>query len=91
MDEMGCQNVYPMVRILGSSELAKVFPEDLVMELRLLFSDRYGPRLRDRVCHGLAEGWEFYGTVMYYAWWLICRGCFFPALPRLVRAGGYPG
>ena len=85
MDKMGYQDVFQMGRMLSLVELEEVLGTDLVREMRLLFTDRHGPKERDRMSHGLMSSADFYGGSAYYAWWLICRVCFNPVLRRYVQ------
>lgn len=91
MDKMGYQDVFQMGRILSLEALVDVLGDDLVKEMRILFTDRYGPRLRDRMSHGLMPSDEFYSDICFYAWWLICYVCFSPSLARRVNASSQDG
>ena len=85
MDKMGNQDVFQMGRILGLPELERVLGADLVKDLKVLFMDEHGHKIRDRMSHGLMSSADFYGGVAYYTWWQVCRVCFHPALRKSVQ------
>ena len=82
MDKMGNQDVFQMGRILGLPELERVLGADLVKDLKVLFMDEHGHKIRDRMSHGLMSPADYYSGVAYYTWWQVCRVCFHPVLKR---------
>ena len=91
MDKMGNQNVFQMGRVLSQGELESVFGSDLVKELKVLFTDEHGPKFRDHMSHGLMPPTGYYSGMAFYAWWLVCRVYFNPALRRYVEWAGETG
>ncbi|MCY4557253.1 MAG: DUF4209 domain-containing protein [Chloroflexi bacterium] len=89
MDKMRVQDVRMMGGILSQSELGDILGSpDVVKEMKVLFTDDHGLKLRDRLSHGLMSSADFYTGGAYYAWWLICRLCFGPVLVAISRADG---
>ena len=86
LNKDGRQDVFQMGRILSHQTLSVVLGPDLVKEMRVLFTDPHGPKLRDRLSHGLMSSTDFYSGSAWYAWWLICRVCFHPAVRRHIEA-----
>ena len=87
MDKMRVQNLNMMGGILSRSELGDILQSpDVVKEMKVLFTDDHGLKLRDRLSHGLMSSADFCTGGAYYAWWLICRLCFGPVLVALSRA-----
>ena len=74
--------------ILNRSELEEILgSSDVVKEMKVLFTNDHGMKIRDRLSHGLMSSADFYTGGAYYAWWLICRICFAPVLLALSRTG----
>lgn len=87
MDKMRVQDVLTMGSILSLGQLEEIFGSpDVVKEMKVLFTDDHGLKLRDRLSHGLMSSADFYTGGAYYAWWLMCRLCFAPVLVALSRA-----
>ena len=81
MDKDGKQDLHTMGRILSSGRLGEIMgSQDVVKEMKVLFTDDHGMKLRDRLSHGITLSEEFHGGGAYYAWWLVCRLCFGPVL-----------
>ena len=88
MDKMHVQDVLMMGGILNRSELEEILgSSDVVKEMKVLFTNDHGMKIRDRLSHGLMSSADFYTGGAYYAWWLICRICFAPVLLALSRTG----
>ena len=88
MDKMHVQDVLMMGGILSRSELEEILGSpDVVKEMKVLFTDDHGMKIRDRLSHGLMSSADFYTGGAYYAWWLMCRLCFGPVLVALSRTG----
>ena len=87
MDKMHVQDVRMMGGILSLGELEEILGSaDVIKEMKALFTDDHGIKLRDRLSHGLMSSSDFYTGGAYYAWWLICRLCFGPVLTAQARA-----
>lgn len=80
LDSAGIQEDYDLNRMLYMPELAQVFSEDTIFDLKGLLVERFGSNLRNRMAHGLLEQGEFYSPQAVYLWWLILRLCCLPIL-----------
>ena len=86
LNNKGIQSEYSLNETLKkeefTSQLNKVFGEDLIFDLRGLLTEKFGSNLRNDMAHGLIEFGSFYSEVGCYLWWLALR---FYLLPYLVR------
>ena len=78
----GFQDVIPLNDILDNERLEEILGVDVVKELKVLFDDRQGSRLRHYIAHGLMNHDAFYGPLAIYAWWLIFYLCICPVQKR---------
>ena len=62
--------------------MEEILNPDVVKELKVIFSDRQGPKLRDYIAHGLMNHDAFYGPLAIYAWWFIFYLCLCPVQQR---------
>ena len=76
------QDVILLGSILGKQRLEEILGPDIVKELKVLFDDRQGPRLRHYIAHGLMNHDAFYGPLAIYAWWFIFYLCICPVQKR---------
>ncbi len=83
-DRHGIQDLIPLGRILSEEKLAEILTPDIVKELKVLLSDRHGPRLRDYSSHGAMTMGRYYQPSALYAWWLILHLCINPVYRRFV-------
>ncbi len=81
-DSRGFQDVILLGSILGKEQLGEILWPDIVKELKVLFDDRQGPRLRHYIAHGLMNHDDFYGPLAIYAWWFIFYLCICPVQKR---------
>lgn len=81
-DGRGIQDVILLGRILGIEQLGEILGPDIVKELKVLFDDRQGPRLRHYIAHGLMNHDAFYDPLAIYAWWFIFYLCICPVQKR---------
>ena len=81
-DGRGIQDVILLGSILGKEQLGEILSPDIVKELKVLFDDQQGPRLRHYIAHGLMHHDAFYGLLAIYAWWLIFYLCICPVQKR---------
>jgi len=73
LDANGIENEVGLSSLLDLPEVNDVFGKDLTFELRALFTDPFGPNLRNEVAHGLL-GYEAAQSVhAIYAWWFFFR------------------
>jgi len=59
--------------LVGLSEFACIFGEDLAFEIKALFCDPLGPNLRNEVAHGLLDDLNCGTRYTFYAWWFVLR------------------
>ena len=76
------QDVIPLGSVLSEERLDEILNPDVVKELKVLFSDRQGPKLRDYIAHGLMNRDDFHGPLAIYAWWFIFYLCICPVQER---------
>ena len=81
-DRRGIQDVFLLGRILSEKKLEEILGLDIVKELKTLFSDRHGPKLRDRIAHGLMSHDALNDPLAIYAWWFIFYLCINPVQQR---------
>ena len=86
MNKDGHQNLFQLGAMLSHPTLSDVLGLDQVKEMKVLFTDPHGSKLRDRLSHGMMSSTDFYSGAAWYAWWLICRVCFHPAVRRHLEA-----
>lgn len=80
LDKNGIQNEYDLNRTLYMPELATIFDEDIVFDLRGLLVEHYGSNLRNLMAHGLLNHDAFYSRPIVYLWWLVLRLCCIPII-----------
>ncbi|HKO90393.1 MAG TPA: DUF4209 domain-containing protein, partial [Polyangiaceae bacterium] len=73
VDQAGVENEIGLSALLDLPEAKAVFPEDLLFEFKALFSDRFGPNLRNELAHGLLDDRACKSSYGVYAWWLALR------------------
>ncbi|HEJ1043699.1 DUF4209 domain-containing protein [Proteus mirabilis] len=66
--------------LLDKKEACDIFDENLLFEMKMLFTESGGPNLRNEVAHGLLDDIDAMQPIVTYAWWrfvrLIVDGCF---------------
>jgi len=83
-DRHGIQDLIPLGRILSEKTLEEILTPDIVKELKVLLSDRHGPRLRDYSSHGAMAAGGYFQPSAIYAWWLILHLCINPVYRRFI-------
>ncbi|MBP0634874.1 DUF4209 domain-containing protein [Cupriavidus sp. AcVe19-6a] len=78
INQDGIETEVGLSTLVSMPEMTKVFPADLIFEVRALFCEATGPNLRNEIAHGLLpdESCASYGAI--YAWWLMLRLVFIP-------------
>lgn len=69
LDANGIENEIGLSSLLDLSEVNDIFGKDLAFELKALFTDPFGPNLRNEVAHGLLEYDAAQSVYAIYAWW----------------------
>ena len=73
LDLAGIENENGLSTLMDLSEALDVFGENLVFEIKSIFTDSQGSNLRNEVAHGLLDDQSSGGVSSVYAWWLILR------------------
>lgn len=73
LDKDGIENENGLSTLLDLPEAERVFGENLVFEFKSLFTDPFGPNLRNELAHGLLDQDSCYSYFSIYAWWLGLR------------------
>jgi hypothetical protein len=80
LDDNGIQNEHSLNSTLYRSEIASIFDENTLFDLKCLLVEHAGSNLRNRMAHGLISDSEFTSPLMSYIWWLTLRLCCVPIL-----------
>jgi len=80
LDDSGVQNEHNLNSTLYRLEIASIFDEDTLFDLKCLLVEHSGSNLRNRMAHGLINDSEFLSPLMSYLWWLTLRLCCLPIL-----------
>lgn len=78
LDDSGIQNEHNLNSTLYNSEIAFIFDENTLFDLKCLLVEHAGSNLRNRMAHGLINDREFMSPLMSYIWWLTLRLCCLP-------------
>jgi hypothetical protein len=69
----GVQEERDLNQLLNDQSAEAIFGKDLVWEMRSLLIKKYGPNLRNRVCHGLINSLDISSNSSLFLLWLsIC-------------------
>lgn len=71
--ENGIEEEVGLSRLLDRERVEEIFGVDLVYEIRVLFTDQFGPNLRNTIAHGLLSDTESVSEYTLYAWWFCLR------------------
>lgn len=88
LDADGIETEIGLSALMDIPEASKVFGENLAFEFRAVFSDAFGPNLRNQVAHGLLDDSECHSIYTVYAWWLTLRLVFNSYWAAREKAGG---
>lgn len=83
IDGEGIENENGLSTLMDLPEAIEIFGEDLVFEIKSVFTDTLGFNLRNEVAHGLLSDTTSSSTSSIYAWWMILR-----LVIRSIRNGG---
>ena len=80
------ENYIALGSLLDKPEALDALGEDLLFEIRSIFTDKRGPNLRNDVAHGEMNDVSSQGDYCVYGWWLIlrmiCNSLCEPAVPN---------
>jgi hypothetical protein len=71
----GIQMEQDLNQLLYRPEVAKIFGEDILFDLRGLLIERFGHNFRNQTAHGLLPEGGFYQPAAAYLWWFILHLC----------------
>lgn len=69
----GIENENGLSTLLNHEQAEKILGEDLLFELKAVFTESIGANLRNDVAHGLLDDQSSGAYVSVYAWWMILR------------------
>lgn len=78
----GVENEMGLSSLLDLADVNDILGKDLAFELRALFTDPFGPNLRNECAHGLLEYDAAQSVYTIYAWWFSFRLVFISFLNR---------
>lgn len=73
IDKGGIENENGLSTLLKHEQAEEVLGEDLLFELKAVFTESIGANLRNDVAHGLLDDQSSGSQVSVYAWWMILR------------------
>lgn len=73
IDQEGIENENGLSTLMDLTEATQIFGEDLVFEIKSVFTDVLGFNLRNEVAHGLLDDNSSSTISTIYAWWMILR------------------
>lgn len=73
VDREGVENENGLSTIMDLPEATLVFGENLLFEIKSIFTDTLGSNLRNEVAHGLLDDNSSSTIATIYAWWMILR------------------
>lgn len=73
IDKDGIENENGLSTLLRDEQAEEILGEDLLFELRAVFTESIGANLRNDVAHGLLDDQSAGSQVSVYAWWMILR------------------
>ncbi|SUC46973.1 Uncharacterised protein [Providencia stuartii] len=59
--------------LLDKKEACDIFDENLLFEMKMLFTESGGPNLRNEIAHGLLDDIDAMQPTITYAWWRFVR------------------
>ena len=69
----GIENENGLSTLLKHEQAEEILGEDLLFELKAVFTESIGANLRNDVAHGLLDDQSSGSQVSVYAWWMILR------------------
>ena len=73
IDSDGIEHENGLSTLLKMTEAKVALGDDVVFELKAVFSESVGPNLRNEVAHGLMTDEMAYSVTPVYAWWVLVR------------------
>lgn len=73
VDKDGVENENGLSSLMDMPEAVAVFGEDLVFEIKAMFTESIGSNLRNEVAHGMLDDNSSSSLASVYAWWMLLR------------------
>jgi hypothetical protein len=73
VDKDGIENENGLTNLLKHKRTEAILGEDLLFELKAVFTESIGPNLRNEVAHGLLDDQSSKAEASVYAWWMVLR------------------
>lgn len=73
IDRDGIENENGLTTLLNNERAEDILGEDLLFELKAVFTESVGPNLRNEVAHGLLSDRSSSSVASVYSWWMILR------------------
>jgi tetratricopeptide (TPR) repeat protein len=73
IDRYGIENENGLTTLLNHERVEEVLGEDLLFELKAVFTESVGPNLRNEVAHGLLSDQSSRAIACVYSWWMVLR------------------
>lgn len=72
-DKQGIENENGLSTLMALPEANEVFGEDLLFEIKCIFTEALGFNLRNQVAHGLLDDGHSSSIATVYGWWMVLR------------------
>lgn len=82
----GIEQEKSLSELLGHEDIAQVFHEDIVIELKAILTHRSGHNLRNLFGHGLIRDEHLASTATIMLWWTLLRLIMWPYRHRLITS-----
>lgn len=76
INESGIQEYKTLNALLELPNLNDIIDEDIIFNLKAIFTSKYGMNIRNNVSHGNYDDTDFSSLNLLYAWWFILRLCY---------------
>lgn len=73
LDKGSIENEVGLSKLVEMPELASIFDDNTIFEMRALFCTARGPNLRNEAAHGLLSSEDGHSVGAVYAWWWVLR------------------
>ena len=74
-NEDGVEELITLNAILDLPKLNETLDNDLIFNLKSIFTSKYGINIRNEVAHGIIDDKEFKSVYALYVWWFILKLC----------------
>ncbi|MEA9490701.1 DUF4209 domain-containing protein [Xanthomonas campestris] len=81
----GIEQEKSLSELLGHEDIAQVFHEDIVMDLKAILTHRSGHNLRNLFGHGLIKDEHLASTATIVLWWALLRLIMWPYRQQLIE------